>query len=81
MIHAVSAVPCVNKAKFLDYVTEHMPSNLSAKDARDEAATWGVTVSGLIDRGAVNTFEEGFHNKFLGRNYFSREFGVGACSF
>lgn len=81
MIDAVSTFPCIHLVKYLDYVTGSLPANLSEIDARNEAAIWGVTASSLIDSRAANLFEEGFHNTFLGRNYYSIVHGSGPCGF
>lgn len=79
VLDAVVSLPCVNKAKFLNYVTGGMPGNLSDAQSLQEAAVWGATVSGLVDRGARSTFDGG-HNAWMGRNYYSVETGTGACA-
>ena len=80
MLEAMTTRPCVNHAKFLDYVTSSRPVNQSATQIGHEAATWGATVSGLIESGARSTYD-GAHNAWLGRNYYSVVRGTGACAF
>ncbi len=81
MIDAVSSHPCINMALFSGYQTAHLAPNLSENQKVVESATWGATIAGLLEStGAWNTFGFG-HNRFLGRNYFRRVEGSGACTF
>lgn len=68
---------CVDLNMYLGYTTMNKPVNLSQNELITDAATWGVTTSGLSDKSRSSTWPS--HNVWLGKNYFRTVTAGTAC--
>lgn len=78
VMEAVSELPCINRAFYLDYITAEMPENMSADEREIEAGTFGALVVGLTALDHWSAFD-GLHRSWLSRHYYRTEPGNGSC--
>jgi LmbE family N-acetylglucosaminyl deacetylase len=60
---------CAPQRLYLGYASAKQPANLAGKEARIEAATWGITAATLAEAGFANPWDSP-HNRWLERQYF-----------
>ena len=58
--------------RYINYATAQRPPNLNEDDFMLNAATWGVTASGLGDFKHYTTWDN-IHNAWVGKQYFRKE--------
>ncbi len=78
VLEAISNLPCINKAFFLDYITAEMPENMNAAEREIEAATFGALVVGLTALDHPSPWDS-LHRSWLSRHYYRTEKGKGKC--
>lgn len=79
VLEAINNLSCINKAFYLNYVTETMPVNMNASEREIEAGTFGALVVGLTALDHWSPWDK-LHRGWLSRHYFRTERGTGNCS-
>jgi len=76
VLEAISELPWINKALYLDYVTADMPENRNAAEREIEAGTFAALSLGLTALDHPSPWDR-LHRSWLSRHYFRIEQGVG----
>lgn len=79
VLEAIADLPCINKAFYLNYVTETLPENMSTSEREIEAGTFAALVVGLTALDHWSPWDT-MHRSWLSRHYFRTEPGTGQCS-
>jgi hypothetical protein len=79
VLEAVADLPCINKAFYLDYITEKMPVNMTPSEREIEAGTFGALVTGLTALDHNSPWDK-LHRSWLSRHYFRTVPGTGKCA-
>lgn len=78
VLEAISDLPCINKAFYLNYITETMPVNMTPAEREIEAGTFGALVVGVTALDHSSPWDK-LHRGWLSRHYFRTVPGKGKC--
>jgi DNA gyrase inhibitor GyrI len=79
VLEAITDLPWINKALYLDYVTANMEENMTAAEREIEAGTFAALSIGLTMLDHASPWDR-LHRSWLSRHYFRIEPGVGTRS-
>jgi hypothetical protein len=77
-LDATQGLACARRLYFIDYASEKLPENLSARDRDLTSAVFAVTAAGIRAFDHLSYWDH-YDQAYVGRNYFRVEEGSGFC--
>jgi hypothetical protein len=77
-LDATQGLACVRRLHFVDYASDKLPENLSARDRDLTSAVFAVTAAGIRAFDHLSYWDH-YDQAYVGRNYFRVEEGNGFC--